>query len=91
MSDTPTQSDTGYSPPISIDLTLHGERYEVAAVGPDRLYLTEPVHALAGRGVVRLTVDGRSTFTHVDLFAGLDPTVRKQPMRLLGAPSDAVK
>ncbi len=91
MTDTPTPSDAGYSPPISIDLTLHGERYEVASVGPDRLYLSEPAHAPPGRGVVRLTVDGRSTFTHVELFAGLDPTTRRQPMRLVGTPSDAVR
>jgi hypothetical protein len=91
MADTPTTSDTGYSPPISIDLTLHGQRYEVASVGPDRLYLSEPANAPPGRGVVRLTVDGRSTFTHVELPDGLDPSNRKQAMRLVGTPSDAVR
>ncbi len=90
MADISTAPDAGYSPPISIDLTLHGERYEVASVGPDRLYLQQPAIAPPGHGVVRVTVDGRSTFYQVDLFAGLDASARRQSLRLIVSPSDAV-
>lgn len=84
MQSNPTSVESGYSPPLTIDLTMHGERYDVASIGPDSLTLRNPRIARPGHAVVRITIDGRPIIHHIDLFDGIDPARRKQTFRQLG-------
>ena len=88
MQSTPTLPDAGYSPPLTIDLTLHGEQYEVAAIGPDAVTLRHPRTAPPGHGVVCVSIDGRPILYHVDLFDGIDPDRKKQAFRHLGVAAE---
>lgn len=43
---------------MRIELHINGSRYRVAKLGPDRLYLVEPLDLPAERGEVVLHIDG---------------------------------
>jgi hypothetical protein len=79
----PIRSDAGYAPPLVIVLTLHGEDYNVASTGPDRLSLRDARNAEPGRGVVRFDIDGNLIRYDVDLFEGIDPSRADQKFRLI--------
>ena len=79
----PTSSAAGYSPSISAELTLHGERFKVAALGPDGVVLRSARPCDPGTGVIRVDVDGRVTLYHFDFTHGIDPARREQPVTLL--------
>ncbi len=57
------------SPVLSAELLIHGQRLNVAALGPEH--------------VVVLKVDGQLMIYHVDLPAGIDPTRHEQRYRML--------
>ncbi len=78
MSQSTGMSDSGYSPPISITLTLQGEHYNVASLDSGRVRLRDARPAEPGQGVIRLEVDGRITLFHVDLTEGIDPARQYQ-------------
>lgn len=80
---------TGYSPEISAELLIHGERFNVGSLGPDELIVRAPRPIKPGPGTVRLTVDGRVTLYHIDLFNGIDPTRVDQPYKLLSTFEEA--
>jgi hypothetical protein len=63
----------GYSPDISMELELHGERFNVAATGSATLRLRNPRTMPPGRGTLRMTVNGNVTTTHVELIEGINP------------------
>ena len=85
MQSAPTDAfESGYSPPLTITLTLHGEQYDVAAIGPDALTLRHPHAARPGSAVVRVSIDRRPILYHIDLFDGIDPARPKQAFRHLG-------
>ena len=81
MQSPPAASESGYSPPLTITLTLHGDDYDVAAIGLDSLTLRHPRPAAPGPAIVRVSIDGRPIVYHIDLFDGIDPTRRKQAFR----------
>ena len=83
MSSRSPQPDAAYSPDLSAELTLHGERFAVAALGPDDVVVRSPRPVPAGRGTVRMVVDGQPTVYHVDLWLGIDPARREQAYRLI--------
>ncbi len=79
----------GYSPPIKIELLLHGESFNVASVGSKWAILRNAHPAKPGSGVVRIDVDGNVAEYKVDLFNGIDPKQERQPFVLLGVQSEA--
>ena len=89
MSTRPPQPDTAYSPDLSAELTLHGERFAVAALGPDELVVRSARPVTAGHGTVRMVIDGQPTVYHVDLWLGIDPDRREQAYRMIGTDVNA--
>jgi hypothetical protein len=85
MDQTPTSSDIGYSPDLSGELTLHGQRFALAAMGPNGIVVRSPRAMEPGRGTIRMIIDGRQTVYNVDLWLGIDPAKREQVFRLLTA------
>jgi hypothetical protein len=81
--------DAGYSPSITIELHLHGERFNVASTGPDRVILRDARPMNAGTGVIQFTVDGKVTNYSVKLLSGIDPSREHQPISILGVQSEA--
>jgi hypothetical protein len=77
----PKSVDAGYSPAISIELVLHGERYEVASLSPGRLLLRDARIAPPGRGIVTVSVAGNPTRFLVDLTDGILPDQKAQSFR----------
>jgi hypothetical protein len=80
--------DSGYSPPITIQLQLNGERFNVASVGSRQAILRDARVMPAGIGTVRIDVDGDVTEYQVNLFNGIDPQQVEQPFVLLGVKSE---
>ena len=89
MSSRTPQSDTAYSPDLSAELMLHGERFAVAALGPEDVVVRSPRVVAAGHGTVRMVVDGQPTIYEVDLWLGIDPTRREQAYRLIATDANA--
>ena len=81
--------DAGYSPPISIELLLHGERFEVSSLGDGQLSLRSARAMKPGRGTVRVIVDSRVTTYQIEMHGGIDPAVRNQSFQLLSAGKEA--
>jgi hypothetical protein len=84
-----TQPDSGYSPPITIELHLNGETFNVASSGPERLILRNPRAAAAGNGIVRFIVDGKVTDYRVNVPSGIDPGRTHQPVSNVEMQSEA--
>ena len=72
----------GYSPDISIELELHGERFNVAATGSEYLRLRNPRPMPPGRGTLRMTVNGNVTAKQVELPQGIDADQKMQSYKL---------
>jgi hypothetical protein len=68
----------GYSPDISMELELHGERFNVAASGSKTLRLRNARPMPPGLGTLRMTVNGNVTLTPVELYQGVDPNLKEQ-------------
>jgi hypothetical protein len=84
----PISVDSGYSPPLHIELHLDGRQYAVAEVCGDFVRLRNAVVAPPGVGTLRVEIDGRPTLFRIDLFDGIDPQRKRQPCRTQ-APLDA--
>jgi hypothetical protein len=82
MHDYSPSSDTGYSPDISAELLIHGRRFNLASLGPDRIIVRTSEKVEPGRGTIRLRVDQRFTLFHIDLPQGIDPAKTHQPYLL---------
>ena len=89
MQSAAASAESGYSPPLTITLVLHGEEYDVAAIGPETLALRNPRVARAGQGTVHVSIDGQPVLYHIDLFDGIDPTRQKQSFHHLGVTQEA--
>jgi hypothetical protein len=89
MSDSPISSGAGYSPDISMELTLDGERFRVASIGPDEVVVRGVRRVPPGRGTLRLVVDRKATMFHIYLPDGLDPDRVRHAYRLLDAVEEA--
>ena len=81
MIDHPIAPDSGYSPPLHIDLELHGERFDVAEIGPEFLRVRGAVAVAPGMATVRIELDDRLIVSKVHLFDGIDPQRKRQPCR----------
>ena len=84
MNEPSQAADGGYSPPITIELLLHGERFNVASTGPDRVILRNARSTAAGNGIIRFVVDGVVTDYRVNVIDGIDPNRMHQPISILG-------
>jgi hypothetical protein len=82
-------SFTGYSPNVSMELTIHGERFNVASLGPSKFIVRNPRLVKPGAGTLRLLVDTRVTIYHMELIDGIDPKRGSQPYRLLSTIEEA--
>jgi hypothetical protein len=75
-------TQAGYSPDISAELLIHGERLNVAAFGPRGFVLRSAKFLPPGEGTIRMQVDGRQTIYRVQFPEGIDPSRNRQPYRL---------
>jgi hypothetical protein len=82
MNARPTQ-DAGYSPSITMELLLHGGRFNVASMGAGQLSLRDARRSDPGRGTVRVVIDGCTTLFHVDLPNGINPDSAAQDFLLI--------
>jgi len=80
---------TRHSPALSADLVIRGERFTVAALGPDHVVIHSARAMPPGRGTIRLKLDDHVTTYRVDLVDGLDPSRDEQVYRLLEPIEDA--
>jgi hypothetical protein len=89
MSEPQHASGVAYSPDISIELALDGERFSIASVGPANMVVRAARRVPAGRGTLRILVDRKPTTHHVYLPDGIDPARRRQAYHLLEATEEA--
>jgi hypothetical protein len=87
MDATHSASETKHSPVLSAELSIHGHRFNVAALGPDHIVVRSSRPVPPGEGVIRFTIDDQPTIYHVELPDGVDPGRREQQYRLLEARS----
>ena len=66
-----SRSFADYSPHIAIELEFHGQRFNVAAIGPDFMRLRDARPMPPGKGTVRLTVADNVTILIIDLPDGI--------------------
>ncbi len=83
------EENSGYSPPITIELIVQGQQFNVASLGPDNAILRSARSVQPGTGMIRLTIDGHLTIYHIDLPQGIDPQRNEQPFVLIDATSEA--
>jgi hypothetical protein len=81
--------ENSYSPPLQMELTLHGQRLQVASLGNGRLSVRDARPIPAGQGTVCVLIDGEPTVFSVDLFNGIDPQRSDQQFQMLGALQEA--
>ena len=89
MSDSLNRPGSDYSPDISIELLIHGERFSVASLGPGFMIVRQSRPVPPGPGTVTLTVNKRVTIFHITLSAGIDPSQRRQSYQLLSTVEEA--
>jgi hypothetical protein len=87
MDATHSVPETKHSPVLSAELSIHGHRFNVAALGPDHVVVRSSRPVPPGQGVIRLTIDDQLTIHHVELPEGVNPSRREQHYRLLEARS----
>jgi hypothetical protein len=83
MSNPHTRSFADYSPHIAMELELHGQRFNVAAIGPDSIRLRDARPMPPGQGTVRLTVGDNLTILVIDLHDGIVVDRRGQAYTLI--------
>lgn len=89
MNANPASSDQGFSPPIAAELLLHGQRINVASLGPHSLIARANRPAAPGPATVRLTVGDQLTIYQIYLPHGIDPDRIEQPFELAKESSEA--
>jgi hypothetical protein len=72
-----------YSPFIAMELELHGERFDVAAIGPESVRLRNAKSMPPGQGTVRLTVKDNVTILVIDLYQGIAVDRARQAYTLI--------
>jgi len=77
------QTMSDYSPFIAMELELHGERFDVAAIGPESLRLRNARPMPPGQGTVRLTVKDNVTILVIDLYHGIAVDQTRQVYTLI--------
>jgi hypothetical protein len=80
----------GYSPPISAHILLHGERFKVGSLGPNRLVLQDPRPMDPGVATLHFTIDGNLRISQLNLIEGIDPARQVQPFIEVKGDSEAV-
>ena len=85
----PSLTGSGYSPEISMELILHGERFDVASLGSQDIVVRDARRVPAGQGTLRLVVDRKPTIFHVNLMHGINPSLREQTYQLLDTVEEA--
>lgn len=75
--------NTKHSPELSADLSIHGQKFTVAALGPEHVVVRSPRQIAAGEGIIHFKMDNQLTIYRIDLPQGIDPTRREQNYRLL--------
>jgi hypothetical protein len=80
--------EAGYSPPITIELHLHGEIFNVASTGPDQVILRDARPTAPGNGIIRFNVDGKVTDYIVKVLNGIDPRRVHQAISIIGVQSE---
>ena len=78
----PAASESGYSPPLRIDLHLNGHQFAVAEMGSSFVRLRDAATVPPGSGTLRVELDGRPIIFHAEFFDGIDPERKRQPCRL---------
>jgi hypothetical protein len=63
----------GFSPDLTIELFVADERFNVASLGPSEMALRGARPMPAGRGTLRITLDGKVMSHDVHLSNGIDP------------------
>ena len=79
----PDTMSSGYSPPISMELQVGDERFEVASLGGEKLIVSDARLLPPTTGIVRVIVDGQVTVYHVELPNGIIPEARHQLIRVV--------
>jgi len=74
---------TRHSPALSADLVIRGERFTVAALGPDHVVIHSARAMPPGRGTIRLKLDDHVTTYRVDLVDGLTQAATSKSTALL--------
>jgi hypothetical protein len=72
-----------HSPVLSADLLIDGQRFAVAALGPEHVIVRLPRLVPAGEGTILFRADDEVTTYHIDLPQGIDPARHEQSYRLL--------
>jgi len=83
MSNHRPQTPSDYSPFIAMELELHGERFDVAAIGPESIRLRNARPMPPGQGTVRLTVNDNVTILVIDLYDGVAVDQARQAYTLI--------
>jgi hypothetical protein len=89
MMNTPKSDGCGFSPDLSMELAIEGERFSVASIGPNGMIVRAARHVRPGRGTVRLDVGGHVTVYDVWLVDGVDPGRDLQRFQLIGSREEA--
>lgn len=79
----------GYSPDLSIELLLGDDRFNVASLGPNEMALRGARPMPAGRGTLRITLDGKVMSHEVHLSDGIDPDRDLQTYQVVDAKREA--
>jgi hypothetical protein len=72
-----------------MELTVHGERFDVASLGSQDIVVRDARRVPAGQGTLRLVVARKTTIFHINLLHGIDPSLREQTYQLLGTVEEA--
>lgn len=83
MDATQIPAQAKHSPALSANLIIHGERFTVAALGPDHVVVLSARPVPPGHGIIHFRMDDHLTTYHVDLVDGIDPHRGEQVYRLL--------
>jgi hypothetical protein len=78
-----------YSPPLSMELSVHGECFSVASMGLNGLSVRSPKPVAPGHGRITLKVGDEVTTFNVVLSGGIDPLRRLQPYEILSSATEA--
>jgi hypothetical protein len=69
-----TQTLTGYSADVQMDLLIAGQRIRLAQIGPGRLVFDHPILLPATTGEVVLLIDGHPRRWNVAIKPGTTPS-----------------
>jgi hypothetical protein len=77
------KSFSGYSPPITIELQIGSNHFNVASMSSEGIALRDATPLGPTSGVIRMTVDKHLTVYHVELPQGIDPARDEQVYRVI--------